>query len=173
MAVEFGEPGRELEEAALLAFVLEVGLGASVDLDGGEGHVGQELVEEALGVVSGCAATGLCAGPLGHGGGELLDGGASVSGGQGVELDDLARGVGLGLRPLGSRLAGVLCVAEWGRGDGTLVESLLRMRVLLQTPLSSQHGGDLGLAPCRVVGAHFAHRLHQRWRPCGPAVGAS
>ena len=100
VSVEFGGSGREFEEvdAAFPAFAFEVGfeLGAAVDLDGvyGEGHVVEELVEEAFGVVGGCAAPGLCACPLGDGVacGELLDSGAPVSGvdGHGVELDDLA-----------------------------------------------------------------------------------
>lgn len=54
--VGFGRSGGRFEEAdaALAAFAPEVGLGpgAAVDLDGldGEGHVGLELVEEALGL---------------------------------------------------------------------------------------------------------------------------
>ena len=54
---------------------------APVDLDGldREGHGAAQLVEEASGVVGGCAPPGLCAGPFGDGigGGELLDGGAA------------------------------------------------------------------------------------------------
>ena len=71
----------EQVDAAALAFGLEVGLepGAATDLDGfdGEGRVGLELVEEAPGVVCGCASPGLGAGPLCDGvmAGELLDGG--------------------------------------------------------------------------------------------------
>ena len=105
MAVEFGRTGREFEQvdAAALAFGLEVGLelGAAIDLDGfdGEGHVGLELVEEALGVVCGGASPGLGAGPLCDGvmGGELLDGGPAGVGrdGEGVELDDLTGACGL------------------------------------------------------------------------------
>ena len=82
---------------------IEVGLepGASIDLDGfdGEGHVRLELVEEAPGVVCGCASPGLCAGPLCDGvmGGELLDSVSAGVGrdGEGVELDDLAGACGL------------------------------------------------------------------------------
>ena len=105
VAVELGRTGREFEQvdAAALAFGLEVGLelGASVDLDGfdGEGHVGLELVEEALCVVCGGASPGLGAGPLYDGvmGGELLDGRAAGvwRDGEGVALDDLTGVCGL------------------------------------------------------------------------------
>ena len=155
---EFGKnrstPSRgEFEEvdAAFLAFAFEVGLelGAAVDLDGGEGHVGLELVEEAFGVVCGGVAAGLCAGPLGDGvaGGELLDGGASAVEGQGegVELDDLAWGCGFA--SLGEA-SGVWPTAARGalrRSVGTgemaaLSTSLLRMRPVVLS---------LALYPCR------------------------
>ena len=64
VAVELGRSGRQFEEldAAPCAFGLEVGLElrSAIDLDDpdGEGHVGLELVEEPLGVVSAGAPEG-------------------------------------------------------------------------------------------------------------------
>ena len=91
VAVEF-EKGRE--EAALPAFALEVGLGAAVDLDGGEGPVGQELAEKRLALRAvarrqACAQVHLATGAVNR-----LTVEAPVAGGQGVELDDLAGGCG-------------------------------------------------------------------------------
>ena len=100
MSVGLGRSGRQLEEldVAPLTLALEGGLelGAAIELDGGdgEGHVGLQLVEEALGVVSRGAPVGSGTGPLGHriAGGELFDGGAPGTGreGESIDLDDLA-----------------------------------------------------------------------------------
>ena len=119
----------------------------------------------------------------------LLDGGASLAGvvdGQGVELDDLAGCCGFssfgqspGVRAVAARGAGGFTPQSGDGGDGAVFderfEDATDGALGASVSLSSQHDGELGLAPCRVVGARLVHRLDQRRRPCRPAqmVGAS
>ena len=102
-AVHLRRLGREDEEpeALFLAGVLELGheLGSSVDLDGlhGEGHLGDDLVEEDRGRGGGRPIEGLSDGPFGDRivGGEVFDGfvGRDIDA-DGVELDEAAGLVG-------------------------------------------------------------------------------
>ena len=163
MSVEFGGSGREFEEvdASALAFAFEVGfeLGAAIDLDGldGEGHGFLEFVEEAFGVVSGCASPGLRACPPGYGVvcGELLNGGSSCGpgDGEGVELDGFS-GPG-GFAPCGQP-SGAGAFASCGAGG-----------------VSAEVGdGEDGLSPHGIVVAGLAHGRDRRRRPLRPAHAA-